>query len=76
MPVELVGYWMIANDKTNNHDDDGDDDDDDDDARGVGGQRPKLECPVRRGETKGWSDTGWGDIFKMGKSLALWLTTL
>ena len=21
--------------------------------RGVGGQRPKLECPVRRGETKG-----------------------
>ena len=53
MPVELVGYWMIANDKTNNHDDDGDDDDDDDDARGVGGQRPKLECPVCRGETKG-----------------------
>ena len=52
MPVELVGFWMIANYKTNNHDDDGDDDDNDD-ARGVGGQRPKLECPVRRGETKG-----------------------
>ena len=53
MPVELVCNWMIANDKTKNHDDGDDDDDDDDDARGVGGQRPKLECPVRRGETKG-----------------------
>ena len=58
MPVELVGYWMIANDKTNNHDDDGDDNDDDDDARGVGGQRPKLERPVRRRETKGPAEGG------------------
>ena len=42
------------------HVDDGDDGNniDANGDRGVGGQRPKLECPVRRRETKGLAEGG------------------
>ena len=52
-----------GNDDVDDGHDDGDDGDDGNNIdangdRGVGGQRPKLECPVRRRETKGPAEGG------------------
>ena len=49
-----------SDDVDDGHVDDGDDGNniDANGDRGVGGQRPKLECPVRRRETKGPAEGG------------------